>query len=136
MRSSARVDSARIAALACLALAAGCASSDATVTERVSSFDSAIAHQDGVDACTMLVPSTAEALAFGAGQPCPEALLDLDLPKLASVIEVQQSGRNAIARTSGGQVFLSRVGDEWKILAAGCLGGTDSTPAMCTLEAG
>ena len=136
MRPRTRVSGLRIAAFACLVLAVGCASSDGTVTEKVSSFDSAIARHDWMDACKMLVPSTAEALAFEAGRPCPEALLDLDLPTLDIVTAVQHSGRNAIAHTSGGQVFLSRIRDEWRILAAGCIGGSDSTPAMCALEAG
>jgi hypothetical protein len=69
-----------------------------------------------------------------AGQPCPRAILDQDLP--ATVREprsVDRYGTSALARLAEDTLFLSRFRDGWRITAAGCT-AVRAAPYACTVE--
>ncbi len=131
-----------VLALTVLGLAA-CAGPGATDAEDVvTRFVGAIAAGDGPEACRLLLPDAAEALAEDAGEPCQEAVVDPSGP-LADVVagaddvvveDVHVAGRQAQVVTASDTVFLALSGDGWVVTAAGCTARPDR-PYDCEVEA-
>jgi hypothetical protein len=90
---------------------------------------------DGAQACAVLAPETAAELEQSAGQPCPQAVLDEDLPKPGAVAGTEVYGQWAQVRLAGDTVFLGAFTDGWRVVAAGCTAQGDK-PYDCTLQGG
>jgi hypothetical protein len=95
----------------------------------------AVAGEDGVTACGLLAPDTVSELEESAGQPCPEAILDEDLPEPGAVTGTTVYGQWAQVRLSGDTVFLGAFPGGWRVVAAGCTPQGDQ-PYECTLQGG
>jgi hypothetical protein len=95
----------------------------------------AAAQQDGAQACAVLAPDTASELEDSAGKPCPQAILDEDLPKPEAVTGTAVYGQWAQVRLSDDTIFLGVFADGWRVVAAGCRSQGDQ-PYDCTLQGG
>ena len=82
-------------------------------------FLAALEREDADVACASLAPETLEALVLSEGLACEKAITEQDLPG-GSVDEVVVWGDHAQARTEADVLFLSELGDGWKVVAAGC----------------
>jgi hypothetical protein len=95
----------------------------------------AVDGQDGAQACAVLAPDTAAELQESAGKPCPQAILDEDLPKSGAVTGTAVYGQWAQVRLADDTVFLAVFADGWRVVAAGCSAQGDQ-PYNCTLQGG
>ncbi|MGK5678334.1 hypothetical protein [Actinoplanes sp. URMC 104] len=122
-----------VVALALVAVA-GCASvgnredAAAGVAARLLS---AVDAGDGDAACAVLAPGTAQAVA--EDEPCPEAILDKDLPGPGRVLEASVYGQWAQVRLDDDTVFLGAFPGGWRVVAAGCT-PRGSRPYDCTVQ--
>jgi hypothetical protein len=129
----------RAASLACLlALAfAGCGTTDreadaAAVAER---FHTALESRDGQAACDELSEETASELEDQEQKPCEEAILSVELPNGASVVDTRVYVTSAFAQLAEGTTdFLDEGPDGWKLAAAGCEPTAPGQPYDCPLE--
>ena len=95
----------------------------------------AVDRHDGTRACAVLAPDTASELEKSAGKPCPQAILDEDLPKPAVVAGAAVYGQWAQVRFADDTIFLGVFADGWRVVAAGCTAQGDR-PYDCTLQGG
>jgi hypothetical protein len=93
----------------------------------------AIAGGDGAAACAVLAPGTTAELEESAGKPCPEAILDEDLPEPGPVDRTAVYGQWAQVRLATDTVFLGVFPGGWRVVAAGCDARGDR-PYDCTLQ--
>jgi hypothetical protein len=105
-----------------LALAVGgCAQPHAdSVEQAASAFYQAHASRDGARACAHLAPGTRSELEKSAGKPCPEAILEEDVPPATGPDGVSVFGTQAEVRWAAETTFLARFQDGWKVMAAAC----------------
>jgi hypothetical protein len=61
-----------------------------------------------------------EELEDGAPGSCADELLQLVIPGASEVTESKAYGSNAQVQMDQDTVFLTRSGDTWKVIAAGC----------------
>jgi hypothetical protein len=78
----------------------------------------AVADKDGSAACALLAPETAADV--GKDDPCPQAILDENLPAPGAVVGTELYGQWAQVRLADDTLFLAHFGDGWKVVAAGC----------------
>jgi hypothetical protein len=83
----------------------------------------------------VLAPDTAAELEESAGKPCPQAILDEDLPEPGAVTGTAVYGQWAQVRLNGDTIFLGVFADGWRVVAAGCT-PHDDQPYDCTLQGG
>ena len=126
-----------IVVLSALTLA-GCAS----VGDRGAAADavavkllSAVQAKDGAAACAVLAPDTAAEVAQSGDKPCPEAILDEDLPEPGGVTATEVYGQWAQVRLTGDTVFLGAFSGGWRVVAAGCTSRGDR-PYDCRVQGG
>ncbi|BCJ40021.1 hypothetical protein GCM10010168_28790 [Actinoplanes ianthinogenes] len=93
----------------------------------------AVAGRDGAQACATLAPDTTEELEKSADKPCPEAILDEDLPRPGQLVGASVFGQWAQVRFTDDTLFLAVVDDGWRVVAAGCTPRGDR-PYDCTLS--
>jgi hypothetical protein len=94
---------------------------------------SAIEAGDGGGACALLAPDTADAVA--RDRPCPEAILDEDLPEQPGpVTHTGVYGQRAQVQLTGDTVFLGVFPGGWRVVAAGCTARTGGRPYECVVE--
>jgi hypothetical protein len=114
--------------------ASGCASvgdrADAASAVAVRLLD-AVAVGDGAAACAILAPDTARTVA--KEQPCPEAILDQDLPRPGTVVGAEVYGQWAQVRLDDDTVFLAAFPGGWRVVAAGCTPRAGK-PYQCSVE--
>jgi hypothetical protein len=77
-------------------------------------------HRDGAAVCRQLAPQTRAEVAQSGKKPCPQAVLDEDLPAAAAVRATQVWGRSAQVRTRDDTLFLAEFPVGWRVVAAGC----------------
>jgi hypothetical protein len=120
-------------ALACLCAGCGERSDDAAaVVER---FQTALDGRDGAGACAELGERTASALAQQEGNPCGQAILDLDLVAGGEVADTSVYVTSAsVSLRGGGTLFLNEASEGWEISAAGCRPSAPERPYDCELE--
>lgn len=113
----------------------GCSAPSST-TEAVQrsalAFQAAVAEGDAETACELLTEATAGELGRG-GSPCAAALAELDLADPGRFEGIEVWGRSALGRFGGGDVFLVRVDDAWRVRAAGCA-LRPGEPAQCEVS--
>ena len=87
---------------------------------------------DAARLCALLTPAAAESAATG-GETCEQAVGDLDLPGGGSVGHVELWSDEAQVRAGTDTLFLVRLGDGWRVNAAGCTPQGDR-PYDCDVE--
>lgn len=65
-------------------------------------------------------PSAVEGVEEGETGNCPDKLAQLSLPQSGAVTDSRAYGSSAQVLLEDDTVFLTRSGNEWKIIAAGC----------------
>jgi hypothetical protein len=116
-----------------LAVVAGCSSSEQPAVERAAAdFGAAVTAGDLGAACGLLAPATRSTVEFDESQPCPQALTHAALPA-GRVLETSVWGGAAQVRTSADTLFLTRTGQGWRIVAAGCTPQGEA-PYQCRVE--
>jgi hypothetical protein len=121
--------------IACL-LAAGCGPADreAALIEVSDSFHAALEERDGGRACAQLSEDAVETLEFQEQSPCPEAVLELDLPAGARASTAEVYVTSGYAQLPGRDVAFFEDGpDGWKVTAAGCSPSARDHPYRCEL---
>jgi hypothetical protein len=103
-------------ALACSVSACG-GSQDGAVTEVAGS----VHRGDGAAACATLAPTTRSELEQSSGKPCAAAILEEVSDDRGDGGDVQVFGSMAQVRWRDRAVFLTRMPDGWRVLAAGCV---------------
>ena len=122
-------------ALAALGISlTGCGGSqDNAAAETAEQFFHAVAHHEGAVACDLLTPATRSELEQSSGTSCAQAIVEeLEGPRRDGG-EVQVYGVMAQVRWPDGAVFLARMPDGWRVLAAGCTPHADD-PYDCVVK--
>jgi hypothetical protein len=83
-------------------------------------FYDAVGSGNGVGACRLLAAPTRASLEQSAGKPCPQAVLQEQLPTSDRLVGVEVHGQMAMVRWARDTTFLSRYADGWLVYAAGC----------------
>jgi hypothetical protein len=118
------------------AVMSGCAAPvSAGPQHATTAFTQAVANADGTQACSLLSPAVASAIAEASKAPCAKAVLQEDLPNPAPIRSVQRFGRQALVTTGTDTVFLSEFSTGWKIIGAGCTPQGDR-PYDCAISKG
>jgi hypothetical protein len=94
-------------------------------------WQKAVDARDGEAACAVLAPGTLKTVA--EDQPCPQAILDKDLPRPGTVVETSVYGQWAQVKLDDDTVFLGAFPGGWRVVAAGCT-PQGSRPYDCTVE--
>lgn len=106
---------------AVLLVATACGSpADEAAERQASALRSAVAGRDGDAACAALSARTASELEESSGKPCPEAILEEELPTEGQVTRVRVFGTMAEVEYDAETVFLSHYAEGWRVSAAGC----------------
>jgi hypothetical protein len=119
-----------------MSLAAGCGTDEKErdviwVSDR---FHAALEEDDGAGACSRLTEETVETLEQEEMAPCPDAILELDLPAGARASRADFYVTSAYAELAGGDtVFLDQGPEGWRISAAGCTPSEPERPFDCEL---
>ena len=124
---------------AALLLLSGCATGDRAVARAAQDVGTALAAGDHARACALLAPLTRAELESSEQQPCPEALAAQELVAADEVSRVERYGRQGRVRVRGRDGgsdtwFLSRFGDRWLLVAAGCEPRGGDLPYDCDVE--
>lgn len=133
-----KVISAAVMASTLLLFVAGCSSVDdrqAAASAAAARLLTAVQNGDGQTACAVLAPATAAEVVQSAGEDCPRAILDEDLPDPGVVTAAAVYGQQAQVRTSSDTVFLAVFPGGWRVVAAGCTPQGDQ-PYDCVVQGG
>ena len=121
MAARIRVGASGIALLALGLSLSGCGGSqDTAVADQAERFHRAVADGDGSAACALLAPVTRSELEQSTGKECAVAILEEAPAARSEGGDVQVFGTMAQVRGDGDTVFLTRMPDGWRVLAAGC----------------
>jgi hypothetical protein len=99
----------------------GCgASQNENVNSIARDFHDAMAAGDGAAACAVLAPVTRSELEQSVGTECRLAILEEKIPQAEG--DAETAVFDTMARVEYGDdiVFLTRMPDGWRVLAAGC----------------
>lgn len=125
-----------LVAAALLVMSAACGGGDDGGPQAAaSSFEKALAADDGGTACTWLAPRTRSELEKSAGAPCPEAILEEDLPRVGASTGTATYGAMAQVHFAEDTLFLAEFGPRWLVTAAGCR-PVPEAPYDCTIQGG
>jgi len=133
-----------VAAACCLAAVTsvtGCGSNRAADVQAVATrFYNAVAGENGADACALLAPPTRSSVEQSEKKPCAGAIVAAGLRPATDLRRVRVYGTMAQVTWAGDVTFLTRYGDGWRVLAAGCSVPPPSQRTAdrydCTVEAG
>jgi hypothetical protein len=127
-----------MAVLVALGLAAsGCAGqSGDPAADRARHFYDALDAKDAAAACADLASEARKALEQQEGKPCDAVILDQPIPATSGSGDAETYGSMAQVRYRGETAFLSRYGDDWLLIAAGCPPVSGDRPHDCAIEVG
>jgi hypothetical protein len=111
-------------------------SDDPAAGRVVSSFGDALKQHDGAGACGLLSADTQSKLEDERKKPCDQAILEVasEVKPGDAVTRVDVAELSAYVTTSHGPTFfLGKVGQEWKLSAAGCSRQAGDAPYSCAL---
>lgn len=107
-----------LAAIALVASACTSAQQDEAV-DAADAFVAAVADADGAAACAALAPATVGELVQSTQKPCEEAVLE-EAKEAGARIDARTFGTMAQVRYRDDVLFVTRFGDDWKVMAAAC----------------
>jgi hypothetical protein len=123
--------------MAGLLVTSGCGSShDAAVQDTAESFYQAVAEGDGAGACAALAPRTVSELEQSAEKPCPDAVLEEDIPDPGAASSVAVYGTMAQVRFRDETTFLTRFPDGWRVMATACASKVAAGVYDCQVKGG
>ncbi|QIX28747.1 hypothetical protein ncot_11305 [Nocardioides sp. JQ2195] len=105
------------------------------VRDRAAGFEAALDHADWSRACQHLAPPTRAELADSGGGSCAKGLSGEELDPPGRLDTVQVFGTTAQVSFAHDTLFLSRFGDGWRVVAAGCTPRKDK-PYDCSVQGG
>jgi len=123
----------RIGAAMALILVSGCSS---IAGPEASAAAARFVQAQPAQACELLAPDTAKAMAERAGTDCQQALAAAHLPADSPLRTAEVAGQSAQVQFDDEVVFLARFPDGWRVTAAGCV-RDDPDPAVpydCEVE--
>jgi hypothetical protein len=124
-----------LGAVALTATTAACGSaSDGAVLARAAHFYDSLAAGDGAGACADLAPRARRALQEDEQQDCAQAILAQKIPEVSGRGEVEVFSSMAQVVHRSETLFLSRFGDRWLVVAAGCTPTSADLPHDCAIE--
>ena len=86
----------------------------------VEEFYVSVHHEDGAAACALLARTTRRELEQSSGEQCAAAILEELTDDRSDEDVVKVFGAMAQVRWHSGAVFLTRMPNGWRVLAAGC----------------
>jgi hypothetical protein len=99
-----------------------------------------VAGENGAGACALLAPPTRSSVEQYEKKPCMGAIVAAGLRPAKDLRRVRVYGTMAQVTWAGDVTFLTRYGDGWRVLAAGCSVPPPSRRTAdrydCTVEAG
>ena len=110
-------------------LLAGCSAMHRPDVERAAAD---FATGDPAARCALLAPAARANLEHDGPQACTAAVADV-APSGGQVQHTEVWGDEAQVRLADDTLFLTRTGDGWKVIAAGCTANGDA-PYTCSLE--
>lgn len=124
-----------ILAAALLALT-GCGDGgrQAAATSAAVSMLRAAAGHDGGQACALLAPQTAEAVAQEQEATCADGVLKENLPAPGASLGTRVYGQWAKVRLENDTVFLAVFPGGWRVVAAGCRAQGPDQPYDCSVS--
>ena len=124
-------------ALVAASALAGCSSqADDRAGEAAAAFYAAVAEGEGRAACALLTPTTRSEVEKSAGKPCPEGLLEEDVPAVTRTVGVRVYDTMAQVRFAEDTAFLTRMGDRWRVVAVSCARQPGDRPYDCQVQGG
>ena len=128
--------SAALAALAAVVLTSCSSTEDDSARGAADDFYAAVQAKDGAAGCNLLTPSTKDELEQSAEKPCDQAILEEDVPAVTDAERVKVYDTMAQVRYAEDTVFLTRIGDSWRVLAVNCTRQPHERPYDCTVTGG
>jgi hypothetical protein len=124
-----------------MAALSGCGSNRAADVQAVASrFYDAVEGQNGADACALLAPPTRSSVEQSEKKPCAGAIVSAGLHPASDLRRIRVYGTMAQVTWATDVTFLTRYGDGWRVLAAGCSFPPPSQRTAdrydCTVEGG
>jgi hypothetical protein len=113
-------------------------SDDPAAGAAVSAFGSALKQHDGARACAELTKQAQSKLEDERKKPCEQAVVEVasEVAPGGAVTTINVAESSAFVRTSRGPTFfLDKIGESWKVSAAGCTKRAGDAPYSCALEA-
>jgi hypothetical protein len=113
-------------------------SDDPAAGAAVSAFGDALKQHDGAKACAELTDEAQSKLEDERKKPCEQAIEEIasEVEPGDAVTKSNVSETSAFVRTSHGPTFfLDKIGETWKLSAAGCTKQAGDAPYSCALEA-
>ena len=112
-------------------------SDDPKAGAAVSAFGAALKQHDGAKACGELSDEAQSKLEDERKKPCQQAIIEVasEVEPGDAVTRIDVAETSAFVRTSQGPTFfLDKVGETWKVSAAGCTKQAGDAPYSCALE--
>jgi ABC-type amino acid transport substrate-binding protein len=125
-----------VAGLAVVAVAGCSTAEDERAREAADDFYAAVEARDGAAACALLTSTTREELQRSAESPCDQAILGEDLPTVTEAERVKVYDTMAQVRYAEETVFLTRIADNWRVLAVSCTRRPGEQPYDCQVKGG
>ncbi|MCU7727521.1 hypothetical protein ODJ79_27705 [Actinoplanes sp. KI2] len=94
----------------------------------------AVADHDGEQACALLAPQTAKAVAQEQEATCADGVLKENLPAPGAEQDTQVYGQWAKVRLDHDTIFLATFPGGWRVVAAGCRPQEQDRPYDCTVS--
>ena len=115
----------------------GCASGqEDEVQSAAQRFYDALSSKNGAVACTLLSEQTRSEVASVTQQSCADGILTMTSADVSGTPTVQAYGTSAQVQYGTDTAFLSRYGDAWLVVAAGCQPTQADQPYDCDISGG
>lgn len=126
-----------VSAVVGLLLLTGCSSGEQQRAQSTADeFFAAVEARDGAAACALLAPATVSELEQSAQKNCATAVLHKARPDVGSSAGSQVYDTMAQIRYADDTVFLTRMGDDWRVMAAVCSRPSDARAYDCQVKGG
>ena len=103
----------------CVALTSCTSADQDEAVHAADAFVAAVDGEDGAAACAVLAPATVSELVQSSQKPCEEAVLEEAEPA-GPRVDARTFGTMSQVRYRDDVLFVTRFGEEWKVMAAAC----------------